>query len=97
VSGPGPAHSRSIHNVGAESAACVWGDSAEPVPEVESGAVDRAIIDHIVARYGRSRQEAYPIAWVAVDLRIHEVADVPDWVVGALLPETIFTEGAPPQ
>jgi len=50
VSGPGPAHSRSIHNVGAESAACVWGNSAEPVPEVESGAVDRAIIDRIVAR-----------------------------------------------
>jgi acetamidase/formamidase len=50
----------------------------------------RAIIDHIVARYGRTRQEAYAIASVAVDLRIHEVVDVPNWVVGAFLPEAIF-------
>jgi acetamidase/formamidase len=57
----------------------------------------RAIIDHIVARYGRSRQEAYAIASVAVDLRIHEVVDVPNWVVGAFLPEVIFTEGASQQ
>ena len=51
----------------------------------------RAIIDHIVERYGRAREEAYAIASVAVDLRIHEVVDVPNWVVGAFLPEAIFT------
>jgi acetamidase/formamidase len=50
----------------------------------------RAVIEHVVERYGRSRQEAYAIASVAVDLRIHEVVDVPNWVVGAFLPETIF-------
>ncbi len=50
----------------------------------------RAIIDHIVERYGRSRQEAYAIASTAVDLRIHEVVDVPNWCVGAFLPEAIF-------
>jgi acetamidase/formamidase len=50
----------------------------------------RAVIDHIVAGYGRSREEAYAIASVAVDLRIHEVVDVPNWVVGAFLPEAIF-------
>jgi acetamidase/formamidase len=51
----------------------------------------RAVIDHVVARYGRSREEAYAIASVAVDLRIHEVVDAPNWVVGAFLPESIFS------
>ena len=51
----------------------------------------RALVDHITQRYGRSRQEAYAIASVATDLRIHEVVDVPNWVVGAFLPQAIFT------
>ena len=48
------------------------------------------MIEHIVARYARPREEAYAIASVAVDLRIHEVVDAPNWVVGAFLPEAIF-------
>jgi acetamidase/formamidase len=51
----------------------------------------RALVDHITDRYGRTRQEAYAIASVAADMRIHEVVDVPNWVVGAFLPEGIFT------
>ena len=50
----------------------------------------RALVDHIVARYELPREEAYAIASVAADLRIHEVVDVPNWVVGAFLPEAIF-------
>jgi acetamidase/formamidase len=50
----------------------------------------RAAIDHIAEHHGHSREEAYAIASVAVDLRIHEVVDVPNWVVGAFLPEAIF-------
>ncbi len=50
----------------------------------------RTIVDHIVDRYGHSRQEAYALASVAADLRIHEIVDVPNWVVGAFLPEAIF-------
>ena len=50
----------------------------------------RTMVDHIADRYGRPRQEAYAIASVACDLRIHEIVDVPNWVVGAFLPETIF-------
>jgi acetamidase/formamidase len=50
----------------------------------------RALVDHIVQRYGHSRQEAYAIASVAADLRIHEIVDVPNWVVGACVPEAIF-------
>ncbi len=51
----------------------------------------RAVIEHVMERYGRSREEAYAIASVAVDLRIHEVVDTPNWVVGAFLPESIFS------
>jgi acetamidase/formamidase len=50
----------------------------------------RGLVEHIVQRHGRERQEAYAIASVAADLRIHEVVDVPNWVVGAFLPLAIF-------
>ena len=50
----------------------------------------RAMIDHLGGRYGLDRQEAYALVSVACDLRIHEVVDVPNWVVGAFLPEDIF-------
>jgi formamidase len=39
---------------------------------------------------GFSREQAYVIASVAVDLRISNVVDVPNYVVSALLPEDIF-------
>ena len=39
---------------------------------------------------GFSREEAYVICSVAVDLRISNVVDVPNYVVSALLPEAIF-------
>jgi len=51
----------------------------------------RAAIDHIERMHGRTREEAYAIASVACDLRIHELVDTPNWVVGAWLPEAIFT------
>jgi acetamidase/formamidase len=62
-------------------------------PDLMEAARDatRAVIDHIVDRYGKTRAEAYAIASVAADLRIHEIVDVPNWTVGAFLPESIFT------
>jgi formamidase len=39
---------------------------------------------------GFSREQAYVICSVAVDLRISNVVDVPSYVVSALLPEAIF-------
>jgi formamidase len=39
---------------------------------------------------GWSREQAYVIASVAVDLRVSNVVDVPNYVVSALLPEAIF-------
>jgi formamidase len=39
---------------------------------------------------GFSREQAYVICSVVVDLRVSNVVDVPNYVVSALLPETIF-------
>jgi len=41
---------------------------------------------------GFSREQAYVVCSVAVDLRISNVVDVPNYVVSALLPEAIFGE-----
>jgi acetamidase/formamidase len=50
----------------------------------------RAAVDHVASRYDRSREEAYALLSVAADLRIHEVVDAPNWVVGCFVPEAIF-------
>ncbi len=47
------------------------------------------MVDHLQER-GYSRQQAYAICSVAVDLKISEVVDVPNFVVSAVLPLDIF-------
>jgi acetamidase/formamidase len=54
----------------------------------------RAAIRHLEEQRGLDRQEAYAVCSVAADLRIHEVVDAPNWVVGAFLPDGIFKKGA---
>ena len=53
-------------------------------------AATRAMIGHLGHRYGLDRQEAYALCSVACDLRVHEVVDQPNWVVGMFLPEGIL-------
>jgi acetamidase/formamidase len=53
----------------------------------------RATIAHLGERYGLDREEAYALTSVACDLRIHEVVDAPNWVVGCFVPDSIFQEG----
>lgn len=48
------------------------------------------MIGHLQTR-GWSRQQAYAICSVAVDLRVSQLVDVPHFLVTALLPEDIFT------
>src|SRR5579884_255013 len=48
-----------------------------------------AMIDHLQER-GYSRQQAYAICSVAVDLKVSEVVDVPNFIVSAFLPLDIF-------
>jgi acetamidase/formamidase len=54
-------------------------------------AATRALIDHLVDVRGLDRQEAYALCSVAADLKIHEVVDAPNWLVGAFIPDDIFT------
>jgi formamidase len=49
------------------------------------------MIDHLGAEYGYSRQQAYAICSVAVDLKISEMVDVPNFIVSAFLPLDILT------
>jgi formamidase len=48
------------------------------------------MIDHLVNERGFTRQQAYAICSVAVDLKISELVDVPNFVVSAFLPLDIF-------
>ena len=50
----------------------------------------RGMVSHLVGRYGLSREEAYTLCSVVADLRIHEVVDRPNWVVGTMIPLDIF-------
>ncbi len=49
-----------------------------------------AMIDYMVASHGLTRQQAYLVASVAVDLRIGQVVDAPNVGVTAILPLDIF-------
>ena len=50
----------------------------------------RYMIDHLVAAHGLSRPEAYVLCSVAVDLRISQIVDAPNYMVSAYLPNNIF-------
>jgi len=50
----------------------------------------RYMIEHIVEGHGLSREQAYAVCSVAVDLKISEIVDAPNWIVSAFLPESIF-------
>ena len=47
----------------------------------------------ILQERGFTREQAYVICSVGVDLRISNVVDVPNYVVSAILSEDIFSEG----
>lgn len=48
------------------------------------------MIDYLVAERGFTAQQAYAICSVAVDLKVSEMVDVPNFVVSAFLPLDIF-------
>ena len=50
----------------------------------------RYMIEHLVAERGLSREEAYILCSVTVDLKITEIVDAPNWMVSAFLPECVF-------
>ncbi|MEM6437974.1 MAG: acetamidase/formamidase family protein, partial [Cyanobacteria bacterium P01_D01_bin.115] len=52
------------------------------------------LVDYLVANHGLTREQAYVVASVAADLRIGQLVDVPNYLVSAVLPLTIFEEPA---
>jgi acetamidase/formamidase len=53
----------------------------------------RYMLDHLVAEYDLSREQAYCLCGAAVNLRISEVVNEPNWIVSAQLPLGIFRTG----
>jgi formamidase len=51
-----------------------------------------SMIDYIVGKYGFTREQAYAITSVTVDLSINEIVDVPNVMVSAFLPTDIFEQ-----
>jgi acetamidase/formamidase len=54
----------------------------------------RYMIEHLSSSYGLSPQDAYVLASVAVDLKISQVVDAPNWIVSAFLPLALFDGAA---
>ena len=52
----------------------------------------RRMIAHLHERRGLSRPDAYLLCSVAVDLKISQVVDAPNWTVTAYLPESVLAE-----
>ncbi|MEE9402935.1 MAG: acetamidase/formamidase family protein [Desulfobacteria bacterium] len=50
------------------------------------------IIDYMVKEKGLTSEQAYIVSSVAVDLRIGQLVDVPNYIVSAILPLSIFKE-----
>jgi acetamidase/formamidase len=50
----------------------------------------RYMIDHLSSQYHMTREQAFCLCGAAVDLKISEIVDAPNWIVSAYLPLHIF-------
>lgn len=50
----------------------------------------RYMIDHLSSEYRMTREQAFCLCGAAVDLKISEIVDAPNWIVSAYLPLSIF-------
>jgi acetamidase/formamidase len=50
----------------------------------------RYMIDHLSSEYKMTREQAYCLCGAAVDLKVSEIVDAPNWIVSAYLPLSIF-------
>lgn len=51
-----------------------------------------SMVDHLHEQRGLSRLKAYMLCSAAVDLKINEVVNTPNWTVSAYLPQSIFPD-----
>ncbi|KAI0072329.1 Acetamidase/Formamidase [Panus rudis PR-1116 ss-1] len=75
-------------NVSDEGYYCTTGVSPD-IREATRDAV-RHMIALLTEEYGLDRVEAYMLCSVAGDLRMHEVVDMPNYVIGMMMPKSIF-------
>jgi acetamidase/formamidase len=52
----------------------------------------RSMIRHLVKTYDLTAEEAYVLCSVAADVRVHEIVDRPNWVVGTMISKDIFPD-----
>jgi acetamidase/formamidase len=73
-----------------------WYGTTGVGPDLYVAAQDavRAMIDYLTQGYELSREDAYVLSSLCVDLRISEVVDAGQYVVSALLPLAVFTSRA---
>jgi acetamidase/formamidase len=55
----------------------------------------RYMIEHLTSEYNMTREQAYCLCGAAVDLKISEIVDAPNWIVSAYLPLSIFKQSKP--
>jgi len=90
---PGPADgSAPPSRYFATTGMCISGEGRNEFEDVTLAARNAvaAMIDHLGHEYGYSRQQAYALCSVAVDLKISQAVDVPNVIVSAFLPLDIF-------
>jgi acetamidase/formamidase len=70
-----------------------WYGTTGVGPDLYVAAQDavRAMIDHVTEESGLSREDAYVLCSLCVDLRISEVVDAGQYIVSALLPLAVFS------
>jgi acetamidase/formamidase len=64
----------------------------EPDLMEASRAAVRAMLDHLGRERGLSREDAYVLCSLAGDLKITEVVDAPNWMVGCFVPDAVFQD-----
>jgi acetamidase/formamidase len=62
----------------------------EPDLMAASQVAVRAMIEHLGRERGLSREDAYILCSLAGDLKITEVVDAPNWMVGMFVPDAVF-------
>jgi acetamidase/formamidase len=71
-----------------------WYGTTGVGPDLYAAAQDavRAMIDHVSAGWELTREDAYVLASLCVDLKVSEIVDAGQYVVSALLPLNVFAE-----
>jgi formamidase len=89
---PGPAEFSPPPRYFATTGICVGRDGRNEFEDLTLAARNAlsAMVDHLGHEYGYTRQQAYTICSVAVDLKISQAVDVPNVIVSAFLPLDIF-------